>query len=73
MIFIGVNKPMCDKVSNYLELVNEYIIGLCTIILVTFTQFAPDPFAKFTNGWVSIGFFGILLFINVLFVILGIY
>ena len=64
MIFIGQNRPMNDRLLNRFEMLNEFLICQCTIILVSFTQFISNPVTKFTAGWISISMFATLLLLN---------
>ena len=70
MIYVGKYKPFSGKYENYLELFNEYIVGVCTIIMVSFTQFVKDPFSKFYAGWMSVLYFLLLIFVNVIGIVL---
>ena len=70
LIFIGQFKPMADRKSNYQEIFNEFMICLCTIILLAFTQFVDNPFTKFAAGWISVLLFLVLIVVNVFVIVL---
>ena len=63
-LFIGLVKPFKSKEINQLELICEFLIGLLTICMVTFTPFAGDPQARFDSGWLYIIFFMMVIILQ---------
>ena len=55
---------MKNKKINFFELTNEYLVGICTINLVSFTQHIQDPRMRYNAGWVSVLMLMFLILIN---------
>ena len=63
LIFLGLIKPYYIKKTNDLELFSEFMIGLITIMLITFTDYVSSPYGKFDSGWGYILLFSLLIII----------
>ena len=64
LILVGNNYPFVEKRQNQIELFNEFVIDLLTIVLFGYTQFLTDPIVKYDLGWVSIILFSLLIILN---------
>ena len=64
LIFIGSIKPFLEKKTSHLEFFTEFMIGLITIMLVTFTEYVESPYAKFDAGWGYISLFSLVIIIQ---------
>ena len=49
---------------NKNELISEYLILTYTTMMLTFTEFASDPFAKYDAGWAQVIIASILIVFN---------
>ena len=64
LIYVGSFKPMKSRRINKFELTNEYLVGICTINLVSFTQRIQIPRMRYNAGWVSVLMLMFLILIN---------
>ena len=62
---------MRSRNENRFEILNEYMIGLCSFSLVWLTNFVGDPADKFLYGWVQCFTFGSLIAMNMIAIIIG--
>ena len=57
--------PMEGFLLNGLYLANEYVYFICCVYYLGFTEYNGDAEERFTLGWAFIGFFGLILALNV--------
>ena len=69
LIYHANFKPLKSNFSNRLELVNEYLINILSIVLMTFTQFVESNEMRFFMGEVQTYILGLYIFINLIFVL----
>ena len=51
IIFIGQEEPLANKMSNRIDIYNNYFIVVVGYCLLCFTDFVPDPQARYTIGY----------------------
>ena len=64
-MFDGIVRPFDHVFDNKFELMNESFMMMSTYFLLGFSNFIPDPYARYTIGWLNIGFFLIMLSSNI--------
>ena len=66
LIYQANFKPLKSKGSNRLELINEYLINVLSIILMTFTELVSDNKTRNFMGYVQVSILGLYIFINLI-------
>ena len=54
-MYQGLNKPMSVPLHNKIEYFNEAIIGVCTILMMCYTEWVPDRQMQTRVGWMGYG------------------
>ena len=54
MAFAGQIRPLRFPGQNNIEVFNEAMCLVSTYMLIIFTDFVPDPWARYTCGWALI-------------------
>ena len=58
-------KPLASRSSNFIEGFNDYIIFLCSLNVILFTDFVPDVETKFFTGWIMCDTISLMIFVNI--------
>ena len=66
MIFQGQFNPYLLRKQNRVEISNECLTLISTYTLFVFTQFVPEPEARYKIGWALVGVVSISLASNIL-------
>ena len=64
LIYLGHVKPLQTKLSNTIEIMNEFLIDIITFHLLLYTDFVPETTIKFNIGWSNVALISISMFIN---------
>ena len=64
MVYVGNFRPFLSKEINRSELTNEFFIGNLSIIVLSFTEFCPDPNQQYKMGWAFIYIFSLGIALN---------
>lgn len=56
--------PLDSKAKNYLEISNEFLVCILGYFGFLFTDYVGDPAARYTFGYLYIGFLAAALFLN---------
>ena len=73
LIQTGYSRPFRRLRRNRIENVNELLICMIGIILLTFTSFAPEMYEQYYMGWYYIHLLALLTMFNLLFLILDVF
>ena len=65
MMFDGIVRPFDLLFDNKFELMNESFMMVSTYFMLGFSTFIPDPDARYTIGWLNIGFLAFMLNLNI--------
>ena len=65
MAFQGQVRPYITPLNNKIDLINETLTLVCTYGLIIFTDFVPNPEARYQCGWVLIGITCGILTLNI--------
>ena len=68
-IYYGQYMPKQKKLLNRIELANEMLIQSVSVHMFLFTDFILDEDTKFAIGFVMVGFIGLLLLSNLVFIL----
>ena len=64
MIYQGWFMPYTLPTFNRKELINEFLIQMCTYYLFVYTDFVPDAETRYKTGWAHIGCLGLMVVFN---------
>ena len=68
-MYFGLNRPLSTRLRNNLSLFNEYMLLVCCVVLMFFTEAIPDIKIRYSFGWVFNGGIIIVLIVNYWFII----
>ena len=51
MILLGLVEPLSSRHQNRVEIFNNFMILVMSYCLISFTDYAPDPEARYTMGY----------------------
>lgn len=68
VIYQGLNKPMVVPLHNRIEYFNESLIGVCSYLMMCFTDWVPDQDMQVFVGWALIDIIFFFTAVGLLFV-----
>ena len=67
-MYQGWNRPMEVPLQNRIEYFNEFVIWLCTVLMMGFTDFIPDQETQLGIGWAMVTIITTLIAVGLAFV-----
>jgi hypothetical protein len=55
---------MMTQFQNYVQIFNEVAFLSCVYLMVLFTDYVPDPVARYRIGWNYLGYLVLIIAIN---------